>query len=424
MTEAAQLGRFSFGMGDRFGRQAAAQLRAVIEAKALGIDLTPVWNKSNREHSIVGTHPSAVRESAQKAVSDLNWFSPYFVDADHITLETVEPFLGACDFFTLDVTNLIGQATDRQTIENFVSRHSNLADIVEIEGTRRPIQGTPTELRQIADRFLGATIEAGRIYRHIRAAKNASSFLTEVSLDETSRPQTSYELLVILAALADQDIPVNTIAPRFCGRFNKGIDYAGDVDQFEQEFATSVAVVHHARATYRLPSDLKLSIHSGSDKFSIYPAVRRVLRQTGAGVHIKTAGTTWLEELIGLAESGGENLDLAKEIYRQAFLECGSLCQPYADVIDIDPSRLPAPDQVDSWSGTQYAESLRHDVRNPSYNSHFRQLLHLAYKCAAKIGPRYFRALDAVAAPISRNVTANLLDRHIVPLFGGETPPA
>ena len=161
------------------------------------------------------------------------------------------------------------------------------------------------ELRHIADKYLFATQEAARIYRRIQAARG-DAFVTEVSMDETDAPQVPAELLVILAALADAGVPAQTIAPKFTGRFNKGVDYVGDPDGFEREFRDDIAVIAHAVGAYGLPATLKLSVHSGSDKFSIYPAIRRVLRSTGAGVHVKTAGTTWLEELIGLAEAGGE----------------------------------------------------------------------------------------------------------------------
>ena len=93
---------------------------------------------------------------------------------------------------------------------------------------------------------------------------------------------------------------LQTIAPKFTGRFNKGVDYVGDLAQFEKEFNDDLAVIAHAIAQYGLPNNLKLSVHSGSDKFSIYPIIGNALRRTGAGVHVKTAGTTWLEELIGL----------------------------------------------------------------------------------------------------------------------------
>src|SRR6201986_4471924 len=162
-------------------------------------------------------------------------------------------------------------------------------------------------------------------------------------MDDTDREQSPVELLIILAAIADEGIPVQTIAPKFSGRFNKGVDYVGNVKQFESEMALDVAAIAYAVRQYGLPSDLKLSVHSGSDKFSIYPAIHATMKRTGAGVHLKTAGTTWLAELIGLAEAGGDGLAAAKEIYAEAFEHGDELCGPYAAVIDIDASKLPAP---------------------------------------------------------------------------------
>ncbi len=92
-------------------------------------------------------------------------------------------------------------------------------------------------------------------------------------------PQTPPELLVILAAIAKVGIPIQTIAPKFTGRFNKGVDYVGDVAQFEKEFEDDLAVIAHAVKKYGLPSNLKLSVHSGSDKFSIYGPIRRALKR-------------------------------------------------------------------------------------------------------------------------------------------------
>jgi tagaturonate epimerase len=139
------------------------------------------------------------------------------------------------------------------------------------------------------------------------------------------------------------------------------VDYVGNVEQFEHEFATDLAVVAHAVERYQLPKDLKLSVHSGSDKFSLYAPIRRALGNNGAGVHLKTAGTTWLEELIGLAEAGAEGLALAKEIYAEAYEHQTELCRPYAAVIDIDASELPTPATVNSWTAEEYAGALRHD---------------------------------------------------------------
>lgn len=238
-------------------------------------------------------------------------------------------------------------------------------------------------------------------------------------MDETDTPQSPAELLVILAALADYGVPLQTIAPKFTGRFNKGVDYLGDLSQFEREFQRNLAVIAHAIEAYGLPSGLKLSVHSGSDKFCIYPLIHRVLQETGQGIHVKTAGTTWLEEVIGLAEAGGEGLTLAKEIYAGAYAHLEELYRPYSAVIDIDVAKLPTPAAVSRWSSEQYANALRHDQKCREYNPSFRQLLHIGYKIAAKLGHRYLDMLDACEASISRNVLVNLYDRHIVPIFIG-----
>jgi hypothetical protein len=264
---------------------------------------------------------------------------------------------------------------------------------------------------------LYAVQEAGRIYRHLVARLGAGRFITEISMDETDSPQTPPELLIILAAIADENIPIQTIAPKFTGRFNKGVDYSGDLAQFEKEFSDDLAVIAFAVKQYALPDNLKLSVHSGSDKFSIYAPIRRALCRFDAGVHVKTSGTTWLEELIGLAEAGGEGLDFAKKVYAKAYADREALCAPYAAVIDIDPGETPAPSEVLEWSSAEFTEALRHVPSSPRFNPHFRQLLHIGYKAAAKMGQRYVDLLEACEDSISRNVTENLYDRHIRPLF-------
>jgi hypothetical protein len=347
----------------------------------------------------------------------MEWKCSYYLDADHINVGTVDRFLAPCDFFTLDVADTIGQAPAEGAVEAFLGRHAELIGRIDIAGIEEPLTVTPAQARAAAGKYLAAVADAARIYSHIATNKGPGQFITEVSMDETDSPQTPPELLLILAAIADAGIPIQTIAPKFTGRFNKGVDYVGDVRQFEKEFLADLAVIRHAVRQYRLPGNLKLSVHSGSDKFSIYDPIRRALRQTGAGLHVKTAGTTWLEELIGLAEAGPEGLATAKEIYASAYEHCGELCAPYAAVIDIDTSRLPAPAEVNRWTSEQYASAVRHDQKNPLFNPHVRQLLHVGYKVAAKMGDRYLRMLEACEESISRNVTENLYTRHIEPLF-------
>lgn len=410
--------KFTFGVGDRFAHQAASQLAAFQLAAQAGVDLVPVWNKSNREHLIIGSEPSGTRAAADKAVADLGWTQPYLLDADHINLKTVDRFVAPCDFFTLDVADDIGEAADPADIEAFIAKHPELLGKVSIAGIDAPFEITRADIEKTANQFLKATQKAGAIYRHIVEAKGGTDdFVTEVSMDETDKPQTPPELLVILAAIADQGIPIQTIAPKFTGRFNKGVDYVGDVAAFEKEFNDDLAVIAHAISAYGLPGSLKLSVHSGSDKFSIYPAIRRALARTGAGLHIKTAGTTWLEEVIGLAEADGAALDLAKQIYATALSKKEALCEPYATVIDIDDAKLPSAEEVNGWTSDQFTGALRHDQSNPLYNAHFRQLLHVGFKVAAQLGDTYLDALKANEAIVAKNVTGNLFDRHMKPLF-------
>jgi hypothetical protein len=417
MSKLLTLEKYSIGVGDRFAHQAKAQLQACILAAQQGVEVIPVWNKSNREHLTIGSDPATTRAAADAAVKALHWQKPYHVDADHIRLDTVDRFLPYADFYTLDVADSIGKPAEAKSAAEFAGRHGELIGRISIPGLEQPFQTTRAEIERTAAKYLLAIKEAGKIYRRIAQAKGEGAFITEVSMDETDSPQTPPELIIILAALADEGIPLQTIAPKFTGRFNKGVDYVGDVAQFEREFNQDLAVIAFAVKQYGLPATLKLSLHSGSDKFSIYAPIRRGLARFGAGLHVKTAGTTWLEELIGLAEAGGSGLALAREIYASALEHVDELCAPYASVINIDRAQLPAAATVNGWSTEQFVSALRHDPGHKAFNPHLRQLLHVGYKIAAQMGDRYLEALQTHADSISRNVTANLYERHLKPLF-------
>ena len=413
----ARLPRLSFGVGDRFAHQAAAQLAAFEQLEADGVLVAPVWNKSNREHGFVGSQPPSVRAAAAQAVEERGWGHPWFVDADHIRLETVDRFLDTSDFFTIDVADSIGNPAPAAEIAAFVARHPELTGTLNVAGVAEPLVFTGDIVAAIAGNYLLAAREAGAIYRHIAARKGGAEFVTEVSLDETESPQTPRELLVILCLLADERVPLDTIAPKFTGRFNKGVDYVGDLVAFEREFNDDLAVLAHAASDYGLPVGLKLSVHSGSDKFSLYPVIRRALERSGAGVHVKTAGTTWLEEIIGLSEAGGDGLALTREIYAYALGAIDELCAPYASVIDIDRARLPSAAELASWDGPRLAAAIRHLPADPRFNPHVRQLLHVSFKVAAKQGARYTDLLLAHRDIVGRQVTENLYQRHLRPLF-------
>ena len=413
------ISKYSMGVGDRFGLEGAAQLRAFQAAKDQGVMITPVWNKSNREHSLIGTRPRDVRVEADAAVKSCQWSGPYFVDADHIGLATVDKFVGASDFFTIDVADSIGKSASDASIARYMAEMQQFSGVLRIQGIAEPVTVDPASLQEIASKYLYAVEEAGRVYRHIVQQKGEGNFVTEVSFDEANSPQTPAELLFILAAVAREAIPVATVAPKFTGEFLKGIDYVGDIKRFTREFEEDLAILEFAKQTFSLPVALKLSIHSGSDKFSLYPVMHRAIKKAGAGIHLKTAGTTWLEEVIGLAAAGGEGLAFAKNLYRNAYGRYDEMAKPYLTVIAIDRQALPTPAQVDSWSAQQYVETLEHNQACKRFNIHFRQMVHISFRVAAEKRSQYLALLKSNRSSIESHVSHNILKRHVEPLFLG-----
>ncbi len=412
-----KLGKYSFGVGDRFSHQGEAQLKALMKANAQGIEVIPVWNKSNREHNTIHSEPIETRQEADAAVKALGWTGAYCVDADHINLTNVDRFIDVAEFFTLDVAMYIGNPSPEEEVAAFVESCKALGDKVEIDGIEEPIVITEDLLKEVAGKFLAAVKEAGAIYKHIESVKGKDNFITEVSMDEVESPQTPVDMFFILKMIADQGIPAQTFAPKFTGRFNKGVDYVGDTVQFAKEFEDDLMVIDYAVKQFGLPDNLKLSVHSGSDKFTIYPIMAGILKKLDKGLHIKTAGTTWLEEVIGLALAGGEALETAKVIYEKALGRKEELCAPYADVIDIDDSKLPTVEEVNGWDSEKFANTLRHIPGHPEYNPNFRQLIHVGYKVAAELGDTYIGLLEKHADVIGACVEENIYDRHLKRLF-------
>lgn len=412
-----KLGKYSMGIGDRFGLQGNYQLRAFEQAMKEGTAITPVWNKSNREHTIVHSVPADVRAEADNAVKERKWEGDYFVDADHINNSNVEKFIGPSDFFTLDVADFIGKPAQETEVTSFVSAFKKYQGSLTVPGIARPFEITEKTLRDIAGKYLFAAKEAAAIFRNIESKKGKGNFVAEVSMDEVNDPQTPIELFFILGALASEKVVFSTIAPKFTGRFNKGVDYVGDIKAFTREFEEDILVIDFAIREFGLETGLKLSVHSGSDKFSIYPEMARIIRKHGKGIHLKTAGTTWLEEVTGLAMAGGEALDLAKGIYAKAYQRREDLCAPYASVIDINPARLPSPEIVNAWDSKKFSNTLRHIQGNPDFNPDLRQLIHVGYKIAAEYGNAYTGAIRANADLVGQQVFENLWDRHIRRIF-------
>jgi tagaturonate epimerase len=410
-------GKYSFGLGDRFGHQGSAQLRAITDASARGIEITPVWNKSNREHVTIGTEPPDVRKEADTVTAKAGFRKDYFVDADHINLDTVGRFIASSDFFTIDVASYIGKKASDEEIEGFLKGVAAY-DEFRIPELTKKFSVSRDEKVIIAEKYLFAAKKAREVYDKIAGTKGENNFVTEVSMDEVMYPQSPSELFFILKMLADLKIPVQTIAPKFSGRFNKGVDYVGDPDNFAAEFESDLMVIDFAVKEFGLPENLKMSVHSGSDKFAIYPLIGNILKKHDKGVHIKTAGTTWLEEVIGLAASGGEALRFAKELYAEALIKKDELCAPYADVIEIRNEKLPSAAEVSGWSAEKLASSLRHASECSDYNPDMRQLMHVGYKLAAHRMDDFFGLLEQNEARVAESVHENIFNKHICRLFG------
>ena len=411
------LEKYSFGTGDRFGKQGSAQLAAIQKINEDGYQVLPVWNKSFREHGYVNTKPSDVLAEAKQAIKDNDWTGNYYIDADHIGLGNVDSFLAYSNFFTIDVAHRIGQDCSAAEKEDFVNRYSGYIGELEIPGIDEVFVVTNEILELIARNFLYAIQEVKNIYGYLVEKKGADNFIAEVSMDECDIAQTPMELFFILAEIHHHGVAIQTIAPKFTGLFPKGVDYVGDVDGFAKEFEQDVAVIKFAIDKLSMQPSLKLSVHSGSDKFSIYPAMKKAIEKFDAGIHIKTAGTTWLEEVIGLAQSGGKGLEIAKNIYAQAYERYEELAGPYAAVLDLDQRALPKPADVNEWTSEKFASALIHDQSDPDYDRNFRQLIHVGYKIAAEMGNEYLDALDQNKDIIASNVMKNIYERHLKLIF-------
>jgi hypothetical protein len=339
------------------------------------------------------------------------------VDADHINRDTVDPFIQPSDFFTLDVAGYIGKSAASGDLDDAFKYLDKFTGKIDIPGIHQSFEVSGEYMKGFLSQYLLAIKEAGKLYNYLCERKGKDKLVAEVSMDEVEKPQSPLDLFFILALIAREGIGIQTIAPKFSGRFNKGIDYKGDIEGFRKEFEEDILVIKHATELFGLPGGLKLSIHSGSDKFSIYPVMGELIRKHDVGIHVKTAGTTWLEEIIGLSLGDRPSVRLVKEMYHEALHRMDELCGPYADVIDIDPARLTKGALIDKWTGAQIAASLRHIPENSSYNPGMRQLMHVAYKIAAEKGDEYINAVQRNIEVIGRQVEENIFERHIKRLF-------
>jgi hypothetical protein len=348
----------SFGFGDRLGIATPGHIAAVR-----GTKFAPIFaQQSVRENARTGRTPQQVMDDAKRAVEAAAWDAPWGADADHLkTVDDIPPFVEAgYTFYTIDPGEHIDNAADGDSVTTLEQKVAALdwdeLSAIYLNDNADQIWGTfetETLLRAVAK--YGAAIQhATKMFKRLSELKDIFDF--EVSVDETDSPTTPLEHYFIANELTRRGVRFCSLAPRFIGRFEKGVDYIGDLDALDAELAKHAAVTAHF-GTY------KLSLHSGSDKFSVYPLI---VKHWGDHVHVKTAGTSYLEALRVLAH---HEPDLFIKIYALG-----------RERYEIDKKTYHVSAQLDRLPDTEDLPSLLEDF-------HAREVLHVTYGSAlAKFG--------------------------------------
>jgi len=283
----------SFGFGDRLGLATPGHIAAVRDTK-----FAPIFaQQSVRENARTGRTPQQVIDDAKRAVDAAEWDSPWGADADHLkTVEDIPPFVDAgYTFFTVDPGEHVDNSADTNSLEILKQKVANLnwdelsALYLKEDGDQVWGKFDAESLRRAMVKYGRAIQHAASMFRHLSEMKDEFDF--EVSVDETDSPTTPLEHFFIASELTRLGVRFTSLAPRFIGRFEKGVDYIGDLNLLNAELVKHAAVSSYF-GTY------KLSLHSGSDKFRVYPLVAK---HWGERIHVKTAGTTYLEALRILA---------------------------------------------------------------------------------------------------------------------------
>ena len=283
----------SFGFGDRLGLATPGHIAAVR-----GTKFAPIFaQQSVRENARTGRTPKQVMDDAKRAVDAAKWDSAWGADADHLkAVDDIPPFVEAgYTFFTVDPGEHVDNAADSNPLDVLKQKVASL-NWDEFPASYLNGSGGQTWGQFDAEKLMRATAKYGRAIQHAismfkRLSELTDAFDFEVSVDETDSPTTPLEHFFIANELTRLGVRFTSLAPRFIGRFEKGVDYIGDLNALDIELAKHAAVTAHF-GTY------KLSLHSGSDKFSVYPLVAK---HWGERIHVKTAGTSYLEALRVLA---------------------------------------------------------------------------------------------------------------------------
>jgi len=337
----------SFGFGDRLGLATPGHIAAVR-----GTEFAPVFaQQSVRENARTGRNLQQVMDDAKRAVDASQWNSPWGADADHLkTLDELQPFVQAgYTFFTVDPGEHVDNAADTYSIEILKQKVVGF-DWDELTSLYLSENGEHAWGRFDAESLMRATVKYGRAIQHVvvmyrRLSDLKNEFDFEMSVDETDAPTTPLEHFYIASELLRAEVKFTSLAPRFIGRFEKGVDYIGDLSALDVELSKHAAVTAHY-GTY------KLSLHSGSDKLSVYPLLAK---HWGEHIHVKTAGTSYLEALRVMATY---EPDLFLKIYNLG-------CERYERDrktyhVSAELNKLPGEDDLPSLLNDFHAREVLH----------------------------------------------------------------
>lgn len=314
--------RTSAGFGDRLGLATPGHIAAVRDT-----GVAPIFaQQSVRENTRTGRTPQQVLDDAMWSVFECGWREPWGADADHLKTPDVIPAFAAAGytFFTIDPGDHVDDAAETADLDTLRARAAGL-DWSLLETTLDESRGRYLQTFELAGltltfdetallrawaKYGAAVAHTVRMTRQIQASMAGRPFEMEVSVDETGTTTALLEHFLIASELMRLHIPFVSLAPRFVGRFEKGVDYIGSLRDLETNIAGHAAIIHHFGDRY------KLSLHTGSDKFEVYPLA---MRATGGLVHLKTAGTSYLEALRVMAAANPslfrQVLDFARDRY-------------------------------------------------------------------------------------------------------------
>ncbi len=385
----------SFGFGDRLGLATPGHIAAVK-----GTGLAPIFaQQSVRENARTGRTPQQVMDDAKRAVEAAKWDAPWGADADHLkTVDDLPDFVSAgYTFFTVDPGAHVDNAadTDPVSVLQGKAQGQNWDELSALYLSANGEAGYGLRRERSAERkfdsesLLRALVKYGRAINHTiamfrRLSELKESFDFEVSVDETDAPTTPLEHFFIANELTRAGVKFTSLAPRFIGRFEKGVDYIGDLAALDAEMAQHAAVTAHF-GTY------KLSLHSGSDKFSVYPLI---VKHWGSRLHVKTAGTSYLEALRALAVTSPALFERIWALGLERYDTDRATYHVSADVALV-PAGLPLPALLDDFHAreilhvtfgsalTQFGAEIKSalvkhaDVYNANLQKHFRKHLDL-----------------------------------------------